>query len=176
MLAGGAVSVDDLVIRKLEGPPPAGFDCGREMQNSFLYNRVWEDQKERLSVTYLYFLKGILAAYATVCMDSLELGTREKIFKIRYKHVSALKLTQLGVHKSVQNLGLGKLVVADMIAFAQEQAGRVGCRYLSLDAQLDLVSWYERQGFRKNKLVRRSADSVSMRYDIGEAPAAPLSP
>jgi GNAT superfamily N-acetyltransferase len=172
MPADRTLAVNDLEIRKLDGPPPLGFDCGREMQNSFLYSRAWDDQVERLSVTYLYFVGGILAAYATVCMDSLELGTREKIFKIRYRYVSALKLAQLGVHRSFQGLGLGKLVVADMIGFAQELAGQVGCRYLSLDAQPDLVAWYQGQGFRINKLMQRSSHSVSMRYDIGEAPAA----
>ena len=169
MPADQAIAVDDLVIRKLDGSPPSGFDCGREMQNSFLYERAWEDQRESLSVTYLYFVKGMFAAYATVCMDSLELGTREKIFKVRYKYVSALKIAQLGVHRSFQGQGLGKLVVADMIAFAQEQAGKVGCRYVSLDAQPDIEGWYKAQGFKRNKLMQRSPHSVSMRYDIGEA-------
>lgn len=173
MLPDGVITLDELDIRKLDGPPPSGFDCGREMQNSFLYERAWEDQRERLSVTYLYFVNDIFAAFATVCMDSLELGTREKLFKIRYKHVSALKLAQLGVHRSFQGQGLGKLVVADMIAFAQEQARRVGCRYVSLDAQPDLAGWYEAQGFKRNKLMQRSPHTVSMRYDIGEAPGGP---
>jgi ribosomal protein S18 acetylase RimI-like enzyme len=169
MPAEEAISLDDLVIRKLDGPPPLGFDCGRDMQNQFLYERAWEDQRERLSVTYLYFVKGMFAAYATICMDSLELGTREKVFKIRYKYVSALKVAQLGVHRAFQGMGLGRLVVADMIAFAQEQAENVGCRYLSLDAQPDLVGWYEAQGFKRNKLMERASHSVSMRFDIGDA-------
>ena len=161
------VNTDDIVVRKLDGPPPPGFDCGREMQNAFLYERAWSDQDERLSVTYAYFVAGIFAAYATVCMDSLELGTREKRFKVRYRFVGAVKIAQLGVDRRFQGMGLGKLVVADMIAFAQDQAARIGCRYVSLDAQVDLAMWYEAQGFKRNKLMQRSPHSVSMRFDLG---------
>lgn len=168
------ITVDDLAIRKLDGPPPPGFDCGREMQNDFLFQRAWEEQRERLSTTYLYYFRGILAAYATLCMDSLELGTREKSPKIRYRDVSALKLAHLGVHRLFQGAGLGRLVVGDVIAFAIDQSEEVGCRYVSLDAQPDLVDWYRKQGFRINKLMTRSPHTVSMRFDLGEPGTASL--
>src|SRR3712207_1975334 len=70
--------VDHLDIRKLDGAPPYGFDCGREDQNHFLYEHAWNDQQQQLSITYLYFVDGVFAAYATVCMDALPLGRRER--------------------------------------------------------------------------------------------------
>lgn len=161
------IAVDELEIVKLGGIPPPGFDCERDMQNRFLYEHAWEEQQERLSTTYLYFARGILAAFSTVCMDLLELGTREKSSAIRYRHVSALKLAQLGVHRAFQGQGLGRLVVADAIALAGEESEDVGCRYLSLDAQPELVEWYRSQGFKINKLMTRSRETVSMRFDLG---------
>ena len=81
------LSLDDLVVRRLAGPPETGFDCGREEQTAFLYERAWEDQQALLSVTYLYHLNGILAAYATICMDAITLSRRERGVAVRYQEV-----------------------------------------------------------------------------------------
>jgi hypothetical protein len=66
-----------------------------------------------------------------------------------------------------------------VLALARDEALRVGCRYVTLDAQPDLVSWYESQGFERNVLRqnqriqnalahgRDPADiPVSMRFDL----------
>lgn len=73
----------------------------------------------------------------------------------------------------------GMFVVADVINRARKEGRRVGCRYVTLDSQPDLVGWYERQGFERNRLRqdRRVQDAlahgrdpvaiaVSMRYDL----------
>src|SRR5687768_15391632 len=93
---------DALVVRKLDGAPPAGFDCGREAQTRFLYDSAWHDQRQRVSTTYVYHAAGILAAYMSVCMDAITLGTREKPGALRYTQIAALKLAQLGVHQTFQ--------------------------------------------------------------------------
>src|SRR5687767_13399896 len=103
---------DSIVRRMLDAPPPAGFDCGRDAQNRFFYDWAWHDQQEGVSTTYLYYVQGILAAYATICMDSLELGSREKPKSIRHKEIAALKLAQLGVGRRFQGQGLGRMIVA----------------------------------------------------------------
>jgi GNAT superfamily N-acetyltransferase len=170
---------DDLVIRKLDGAPPAGFDCGREAQNRFLYDRAWFDQQQRVSTTYLYQSSGILAGYATVCMDALVLGTREKPEGLRYKNIASLKLLQLGVHRAFQNRGLGTLAVFDIVQLALRQFARVGCRYVTLDAQPDLAAWYQSLGFEINKVMQKQRITaaagkapdeipVSMRFDLRE--------
>lgn len=171
-------SLDEVAVHRLEDEPPLGFDCGRAAQNEFLYEFAALDQDEWVSCTYLHFLQGICVAYATVCMDSLPLGTREKPRSIRYRNVSALKLAQLGVDRRFQGLGLGREVIADVVALAREAASHVGCRYVSLDAHPDPVGWYERHGFVVNRLHQREriaatagkADpahlAVSMRFDL----------
>lgn len=178
---GKAWLAGEIEIQKLHGVPPSGFDCGRDEQNRFLFERAWPDQRKRLSTTYLYFVQGELASYATVCMDSLPLGREEREAGILYKYVSALKLAQLGVDRHFHGQGLGRHVVADVILLALEASDRFGCRYVTLDSQPDLVDWYARQGFVRNKLRQRervndaaahgrdpSAIAVSMRFDLRE--------
>jgi GNAT superfamily N-acetyltransferase len=171
-------SLNEVVVHRLEDEPPLGFDCGRAAQNQFLYEFAALDQDEWVSCTYLHFLQDTCVAYATVCMDSLPLGTREKPRSVRYRRVSALMLAQLGVGKRFQGMGLGREVIADVVALAREAAVHVGCRYVSLDAHPDLVGWYERHGFVVNKLHQKERIAavagkanpaplaVSMRFDL----------
>jgi GNAT superfamily N-acetyltransferase len=168
-------------VQVLDGPPDPAFDCGRDVQNSFFHERAWDDQRERLSTTYLFSIHGLTAGFASLCMDSLPLDRSERGRTIRYPWVSALKLAQLGVDRRFQGLGLGRWMVGFVVDFAAELGLRVGCRYVTLDAQPDLESWYGAQGFRRNQLrqqqrvdeaVRHRRDpemtAVSMRYDIRE--------
>jgi len=121
------------------------------------------------------------AGFVTLCMDSLPLSREERGAGIRYQWISALKLAQLGIDRRFQGSGLGRWVVGFVVDFATELSLRVGCRYVTLDAQPDLVSWYSAQGFRRNLLhqqqrmdeaIRHRRDpantAVSMRFDIRE--------
>ena len=179
-----APSPDEVVAHVLRSPPAAGFDCGREEQTRFLLERAWSDQKAQVSVTYGYYLGGILVAYATVCMDAIRLGKRERESDVRYSEVGAVKLAQLGVAVPFQGTGIGTLVMGSVVRLAQTVATEVGCRYVTLDSQPDLVVWYERRGFKRNYLrqTERILDAlthgrepdriaVSMRFDLLESNA-----
>lgn len=178
MLPDDSFSFSEIVAYPLAGEPPPGFDCGRETQNRFLYECAWRDQQERVSSTWLYYAKGLFIAYATVCLDAIPLGTREKPRTIRYKYIGALKLAQLGVDRRFHGSGLGTEVVADILDGARQAPVRFTCRYVTVDAQPDLVGWYGRRGFVINKLLQKQrleavagkrdpADlAVSMRFDL----------
>lgn len=170
---------DDIRVRLLDGPPPLVFDCGRAEQNDFLLERAWFDQQRWLSVTRLFFVKGIVAAYLTTTADAIELGTREKDPGVRYPSLGAIKLAQLGVDRRFSGSGLGRFLVGYVIEYARLIGGLIGCRYVTLDAQPDLVGWYTSQGFVRNHLVQnrkveraRAAGRdealvpVSMRFDL----------
>jgi GNAT superfamily N-acetyltransferase len=163
---------------RLDGHPPLGFDCGSPEQNAFLYERAWVDQQESLSTTYLLYAAGVFAAYATVSMDSLPLNRSER-GQIPYRFVGSLKLLQVAVSTAFQGRGLGTAAVEFAIQLAEEVRERVACRYVTLDAQPNLVDWYGRRGFVPNRLrqqeriedaVRHQRDParipVSMRFDL----------
>lgn len=171
--------VDDLDFDRLDGPPPAHFDCGRDDQNLFLHQRAWLDQQALLSTTYLLKDGWSLAAFVTLCMSGVSLHRHERGPAIRYQDVGALKLAQLGVDQSFQRRGLGRDAVAFVIELARSSSKNFGCRYVILDAQPELESWYFDLGFVRNELQqeRRTMDAiahgrspkqlaVSMRFDI----------
>jgi GNAT superfamily N-acetyltransferase len=173
--------LDRAEVQAMEGPPSPAFDCGRDMQNTFFYERAWEDQRQRLSTTYLLIVHGLTAGFVSLCMDSLPLSRKERGSTIPYRWVSSLKLAQLGIDRRFQGSGLGQWAVGFVVDFANELGLRVGCRYVTLDAQPDLVAWYVAQGFRRNLLHQQqrmdeailhgrdpTVAPVSMRYDIRE--------
>jgi hypothetical protein len=100
-------SLGNIIVRKLDGPPEPGFDCGHHEQNTFLYEHAWADQQELISTTYQYYVDGVFAGFATVSMDGLPLTFRERGVRIRYETVGATKLAQLGVDVRFQGRGLG---------------------------------------------------------------------
>jgi GNAT superfamily N-acetyltransferase len=173
--------LEDLDVHRMEGPHTSPFDCGRDMQNLFLQDRAWADQQQRLSTTYLFRAHGLTAGFATLCMDAVPLGRQERGPLIRYQLVSALKLAQLGIDHQFQGQGLGRWAVGFVVDFANELTARLACRYVTLDAQPELESWYTEQGFRRNKLHQQqrlqdalihhrdpAAIAVSMRFDLRE--------
>lgn len=137
----------NLKVTRLEGRPPTRFDCGRDDQNEFLHEHALHDQEESVSTTYLFSLEGLPAAYATVCMDALPLGREERDPPIRFGIVGAVKLAQLGVHRPFQGRGIGARAVAFVGQLARGVGERIACRYVTLDAQPDLLEWYSRLGF-----------------------------
>lgn len=159
-------------IHRLSDPPPATFDCRREEQNRFFHEGSWSDQLERLSTTYVVRKHGLVAAYATVCTDALPLSRRERGPLIRYRTVSAIKLAQLGVDHRFQGMGIGSHAVGFVLTLARQIGDRVGCRYVTLDAQPDLHGWYEELGFVRNELnqEQRIQDAVTHRRDPASVP------
>lgn len=172
-------SLDDMEMRLLDGRSPEGFDCGREEQNRFLYERARRDAKRGVTVTHLLHIKGTLAAYVSLLTDRLVLGPTEKPRGISYRSVGAIKIAQLGVDRRFSGHGLGRYMVAYVVEYARSLRALVGCRYVTLDAEPELISWYERLGFVRNleeQAARRQLAAemgrdvdrlpVSMRFDL----------
>jgi GNAT superfamily N-acetyltransferase len=172
----------EIRVERMDGQPSAGFDCGRQPQNDFLYTRAWRDQKAGVSVTYLLYAKGILAGFVTVLASKIDLGPGERLPRVFWREVPAIKIAQLAVDRRFAGQGLGKLLVSFGIQLARRIRFDVGCRVVTLEAQPDLVTWYEHQAFRASmeeqrmRVERAHADGrqterlpVSMRFDLREA-------
>ena len=174
--------LDDLEMCVLTGQPPAGFDCGADEQNRFLYGRAWRDQKKGVTVTHVLSIKGMTAAYVTLMMDRVALGPEEKPKGVTYRFLGAMKAAQLAVDRKFAGYGLGTYVVSYVVEYARTLRRLVGCRLVTLDAEPHLVGWYEAMGFRRNheeqEYRRRLAAEmgrdvacipVSMRFDLRDA-------
>jgi GNAT superfamily N-acetyltransferase len=125
------------------------------------------------------FIKSMLVAYVTVLADRIMLGPSEKPKGVTWQFVGALKIAQLAVDLRFAGHGLGKLMTGYVIEYARTLRTVIGCRYVTLDAEPDLVAWYEAQGFIRNQQEQafrerlaeeagRPSDRLpcSMRFDL----------
>ncbi len=124
----------------------------------FLREDALENQKQKLSVTFLWFYEEKLVSYITLLNDKINLeGNLKEFFKekgIHYKSLPALKIGRLCVDNRFQRRGLGKLMILITIKIAQEiSKNRSGCRFITLDAkrnqnpERDPLLFYQKMGF-----------------------------
>jgi GNAT superfamily N-acetyltransferase len=159
----------------------SAFDCGDSDLNDFLKSDAGKYENEHLSHTRLAFLDGELAAYLTILSDCIVLKTPEKkkaLGLLRGSHqliysFPAIKIGRLGVHSSLQRSGVGRELLKYTVGLAvrlNKELG-IGCRFITVDAYPDSVTWYQKNGFVLNKHYPKPAHAhQSMRYDILKSP------
>lgn len=168
------ITLDDLKIIPLTTEHDvSGFDCGDLDLNEFVQVDCHNYQNEYLSHTRLAYYNGQLVGYVTLLSDCIILKTREKnkLFSFHRKILffPSLKIARLGVQKGLQRGGIGKSLLAYSIGVAARlnHEMSVGCRFITVDAYPDSVSWYEENGFIHNKhYMNPNLTHPSMRFDL----------
>ncbi len=141
----------------------------------FLREDALENQKQRLSITFLWFHEGKLVSYITLLNDKINLeGDLKEFFKekgIHYKSLPALKIGRLCVDDNYLRRGLGKLMILSAIQIANEiNRNKAGCRFITLDAKrnpdpkLDSIHFYKKMGF--SALKERIKGTTPMYLDL----------
>lgn len=169
------IKVEDIKIERLnENHNILNFQTYEKELRDFLVEDALNNQKNRISVTYLWFLKtGELIGYVTLLNDRINLeGELKDIFReksIGYHSLPALKVGRLCVDNSFLRKGLGTL----MLAFAVKIAHHIfneysGCRFIVLDAkrnpQNDPIHFYKKVGFIQ--LKERKKGTTPMYLDL----------
>ena len=139
------------------------FDCGDKDLNDFILNRAPEFQKYLLSVSYACVDvddASKVYAYCSLANDKVAVGdfkdkTEFNRFRKkqgfpnekRLKSYPAVKLCRLGVDESAKGCQIGTTVL-DYIKSMFVFENKTGCRFLTVDAYLRAVPFYEKNGFR----------------------------
>lgn len=141
----------------------------------FLREDALENQKQRLSVTFLWFNEGKLVSYITILNDKINLeGDLKEFFRekgIHYKSLPALKIGRLCIDDRFLRRGIGKLMILSAIQIANEiNKNKSGCRFITLDAKrnpnpkLDSIHFYKKMGFKA--LKERVKGTTPMYLDL----------
>ena len=153
------------------------FNSYDQELRDFLLEDALDNQNNKISVTYIWFLKETneMLGYITLLNDRLSLESDlKKYFKnkgIHYKALPALKVGRLAVDDRFLRRGIGSL----MLSFAVKVAERIfkaysGCRFLVLDAKRnndrskDVIHFYKKIGFQIMK--ERSKGTTPMYLDL----------
>jgi len=146
----------------------ANFDCGDSEMNHFLKEEAYKEQCAGLNSTVLLYYKGDLAAFGSVCCDSIPLSTKERPDNFPPHKIPAIKLARLGRHHKFKSFEFGKRLVEYVKNMAYELSQtQIGVRFITIDAYLERVEFYRSLDFVENeKLNQGKRTTISMRSDI----------
>ena len=172
----GKIDPKDIAIEKLNDKHTLdNFKSYEKDLAEFLKDDALGNQKQRLSVTFLWFYGKELVGYLTLLNDKINLeGNLKEFFRekdIHYKSLPALKIGRLCVHDDFLRRGIGRLMVLFAIQHANEICEhKAGCRFITLDAkrnekrELDSIHFYKRMGLKM--LKERAKGTTPMYLDL----------
>jgi GNAT superfamily N-acetyltransferase len=168
-------------IRLREAKAISHFDCGDADLNDFILNRASAYQKQKLAVSYACVDSNDASkvyAYCSLANDKVALDdfkdkTEFNRFRKkqgfpnekRLKSYPAVKLCRLGVDESVKGQQIGTIII-DYIKWMYMNNNRAGCRFLTVDAYLNAVPFYEKNGFRFMNAEDNDPHTRLMYYDL----------
>ena len=156
------------------------FDCGDRDLNDFILNHAPAFQKHLISVSYAYANPntGQILAYCSLANDKVAITdfkdkTEFNRFRKkngfpnekRLKSYPAVKLCRLGVDVSAKGNQIGSGML-DYIKAMFVVENKTGCRFLTVDAYLDAVPFYEKNGFRRMNVEDDDPHTRLMYYDL----------
>lgn len=145
------------------------FDCGDDEMNTFIRQECYDEQECNLNATYLMYQGGDLVAFCSICADRLILGHTERDeAELPRAVVPAIKIARLGRSVAFRNGGFGTMMLKAVHRKILDLASQIGARFMTLDAYLPRVPYYESLGFIKNSNQGKNIPTVSMRKDIYE--------
>lgn len=164
MLQTGKVNIPAFEVVRLSSLESVNnFDCGDADLNDFILNRAVLFDKYMLAASYACVDVNDASrvyAYFSLANDKLAMSDfkdksefnrfrKKRGFpnEKRLKSYPAVKLCRLAVDNSVKGKQIGSKVL-DFIKYMFIENNKTGCRFLTVDAYLGALSFYECNGFR----------------------------
>lgn len=141
--------LDELKIEPLQSHPITDFTCEIDDLTEFLCENSAKQMQVRINVTYIANYLDEVVGYFTLSADSIRLKDIDDIGiqllqdkGIRYPSLPALKLCRLAVKKEYTGNYIGPYMVEKIIRQAQDLSGKIGLRFITVDAYLKAVDFY----------------------------------
>ena len=142
-----------------ENRPIKPFDCEDDDLNDFLFNKALLYQKELLAITFVVENEEHTLGYYSVLNDSLQLKEEDFPSKSKYKKflshliphpkrhlksVPAVKIGRLAIDKTYKGMGLGRLIIRNIIADCVKLNQQIACRLITVDAYKGALTFYQK--------------------------------
>src|SRR5436190_6961888 len=129
------------------------FRSGSDELDRFVHRHAASNQfAEHIGTTYVAVGDdGRILGFVTVAGAAIEADANAATRKRRLPsyQLPALRLARLAVSAGAQKKGIGSILVRYTFALALEQASRVGCIGVLVDAKPEAVDFYSRLGFEQ---------------------------
>ena len=154
------------------------FDCGDDELNKFLFEDAKPSLELRIANTFILEDNGCIAAYFCLLNDKVSkdevIGSRWK--KIRanfprdkqFRSYPTIKIGRFAVSKNYHGKHIGTWLIAKLKSILATEGSRSAFRYITVDAYLSAVPFYEKNGFVH--LTKKDEDEHTrlMFYDMME--------
>lgn len=178
-------STNDLVIRRLtEEEVIENFNCGDDDLNDYVLNNVRAYRYAKLAVTYVISLQSDVdkvLGFCSLANDRVSLADFENNNEFnrfrkkrgfpqskRLKSYPAIKICRLGVDLSAHGCKIGSIFL-DFIKQYFAVDNKSGCRFVTVDAYLDAIPFYEKNGFLPLSTIDEDPSYTKlMYYDLTE--------
>ena len=152
------------------------FDCGDAALNGFLCDSAKPFLESRLAKTYLLCDEDRIVGYYCLLNDKMskqEVANNDwrKIKKLfpHAKHFGsypAVKLGRFAISRQYRGCGVGSKLMDVIKRRLKQDIGDSQFRFLTVDAYLTAVPFYERNGFKKLTSTKDQGDTQAMYFDI----------
>ena len=133
------------------------FNCGDEQLNNFLYEDAKPSQELRIVNTFILEDNGLIVAYFCLLNDKISkdevIGSRWKKIRAKFpkgkqfRSYPTIKIGRFAVSQDYRGLHIGTYLMEKLKLMLYERQGQSAFRYITVDAYLSAVEFYEKNGF-----------------------------
>ena len=154
------------------------FDCGDDQLNKFLFEDAKPSLELRIANTFILEDEGRIVAYFCLLNDKVSkdeiIGSRWKKIKTnfpkdkQFRRYPTIKIGRFAVSVDYRGRNIGTELMALIKDLLHEQHTHSAFRYITVDAYLSAVPFYEKNGFVH--LTKKDEDEHTrlMFYDMME--------
>ena len=126
------------------------FHCtqknGDEPLTRFLSEHALDNQKKRLSVTWLALDKGEVAGYFSLSAASISIShisKQDKRHYPNYEYFPAILIGKFAVDDRYRGQGVGKWMMKNILTIVLHTGKHIGCCYLMVESKEESAGYYE---------------------------------
>jgi len=169
-------------VRKLQlGETIETFDCGDTDLNDFIINEAHHYRKALLAVTYVmeHRKTGEIVGYFSLANDRVSITDFKNktefnrfrrhrfVNEKRLRSYPAVKLCRLGVALGMRGQNIGSSLLDSIKSFFLTD-NKTGCRFLTVDAYLNAIPFYERNDFQHLKAHDEDLATRLLFFDLSD--------
>ena len=145
------------LVRLTPGYELTAFDCGDEQLNNFLFEDAMPSLELRIANTFILEDDGRIVAYFCLLNDKVSknevIGSRWKKIRANFprdKQFSSyptIKIGRFAVSLDYRGRNIGSDLMGMIKRLLNDRMGNSAFRYITVDAYLSAVPFYEKNGF-----------------------------
>jgi hypothetical protein len=166
------ISPEEFTVSKFKSAEEfKDFQCEKKDYSDFVQNpdEAQKYQNQNLGVTHVFKHQGKPVGFVTLAMGGLRKARlpEERQQQKPFRDVPSLLLGHWARDSRCRKLGVGKVMMAHALAKAKEIGQEIGCRYVIMDAEPDMVEHYKK--WYKFELIppEKNAKLFLMFFDLG---------